>query len=119
MSGDGGGSSVTIWIGDLKNGGDSAAQHLWERYCDKLMALARRDLRRKLPGGGIGDECDAVNSAFDRFCRGVGTAPTLVWITGMIYGGCWWSSRDGRSPTACATSWPQSEAAAKSSAPEI
>jgi DNA-directed RNA polymerase specialized sigma24 family protein len=72
MSGDGGGSSVTIWIGDLKNGGDSAAQHLWERYCDKLLALARRDLRRKLPGGGIGDESDAVNSAFDSLCRGVG-----------------------------------------------
>jgi DNA-directed RNA polymerase specialized sigma24 family protein len=63
--------SVSIWIGDLKNGGDAAAQRLWERYCDKLIRLARRDLRTKLPrGSGIGDEEDAALSAFDSFCRG-------------------------------------------------
>jgi DNA-directed RNA polymerase specialized sigma24 family protein len=62
---------VTIWIGDLKNGGDSAAQHLWERYCQRLAALARQLLRAKLPAGGIGDESDAALSAFDSFCRGL------------------------------------------------
>jgi DNA-directed RNA polymerase specialized sigma24 family protein len=71
--------SVTVWIGDLKNGGDAAAQRLWERYCDKLMGLARRSLRAKLPRGGIGDEEDAALSAFDSFCRGArrGAYPRL------------------------------------------
>jgi DNA-directed RNA polymerase specialized sigma24 family protein len=64
-----GAGSVSIWIGDLKDGGDAAAQHLWERYCERLAALARRHLRAKLPAGGIGDESDAALSAFDSFCR--------------------------------------------------
>ena len=62
---------ITIWIGDLRNGGDSAAQHLWERYCQRLAGLARRHLRAKLPGGGIGDHSDVALSAFDSFCQGV------------------------------------------------
>ena len=37
--------SVTRWIGDLKAGDDSAAQHLWERYFDRLVRLARARLR--------------------------------------------------------------------------
>ena len=28
--------SVTRWLGDLKSGGDAAAQHLWERYFQRL-----------------------------------------------------------------------------------
>jgi DNA-directed RNA polymerase specialized sigma24 family protein len=71
MSDEGAGASVTIWIGDLKNGGDSAAQKVWERYCDRLARLARQQLRNKLPGGGMGDEQDAALSAFDSFCQGV------------------------------------------------
>ncbi len=35
------------WIGDLKAGGDSAAQHLWERYFDRLVHLARARLRTR------------------------------------------------------------------------
>src|SRR5262249_458914 len=42
VSGEG---SVTRWIGDLRAGGDSAAQHLWERYFDRLVHLARNKLR--------------------------------------------------------------------------
>jgi ECF sigma factor len=37
--------SVTRWIGDLKSGGDSAAQHLWERYFERLVRLARKQLQ--------------------------------------------------------------------------
>lgn len=71
MSGEGGGTSVTFCIGGLRNGGDTAARHLWNRYCDRLEEMARRDLARKLPGGGIDGPEDVANSAFDSFCRGV------------------------------------------------
>ena len=40
--------SVTRWIGDLKVGGDSAAQHLWERYFHRLVHAARDRLRAEL-----------------------------------------------------------------------
>jgi DNA-directed RNA polymerase specialized sigma24 family protein len=62
--------SVTHWIGDLRSGGDSAAQHLWERYFDRLVHLARQKLRDRA-GGAVEDEEDAALSAFDCFCRGV------------------------------------------------
>jgi DNA-directed RNA polymerase specialized sigma24 family protein len=63
--------SITRWIGDLKAGGDSAAQHLWERYFDRLVHLARARLRAARRAGTIEDEEDAALSAFDSFCRGV------------------------------------------------
>ena len=65
-----GNGSVTCWIGDLKTGGDSAAQHLWERYFHRLVQLARARLRAARRAGTIEDEEDAALSAFDSFCRG-------------------------------------------------
>jgi DNA-directed RNA polymerase specialized sigma24 family protein len=62
--------SVTRWIGDLKSGGESAAQHLWERYFDRLVNLARTRLRASRRVGAVEDEEDAALSAFDSFCRG-------------------------------------------------
>jgi DNA-directed RNA polymerase specialized sigma24 family protein len=62
--------SVTCWIGDLKAGGDSAAQHLWERYFHRLVHLARARLRTARRAGAVEDEEDAALSAFDSFCRG-------------------------------------------------
>jgi DNA-directed RNA polymerase specialized sigma24 family protein len=64
--------SVTRWIGDLRAGGDSAAQHLWERYFDRLVHLARNKVRAVPRRGAAEDEEDAALSAFDSFCRGVG-----------------------------------------------
>ena len=58
------------WIGDLKAGGDSAAQHLWQRYFDRLVHLARSRLRSARRAGVVEDEEDAALSAFDSFCRG-------------------------------------------------
>jgi DNA-directed RNA polymerase specialized sigma24 family protein len=62
--------SVTRWLGDLKSGGAAAAQHLWGRYFDRLVRLARRKLRTGAGGGAAEDEEDAALSAFDSFCRG-------------------------------------------------
>jgi DNA-directed RNA polymerase specialized sigma24 family protein len=70
--------SVTRWLGDLKSGGDAAAQHLWERYFDRLVHLARRKLQAR--AGAAEDEEDAAVSAFDSFCRGAreGRYPRLA-----------------------------------------
>ena len=72
--------SVTRWIGDLNAGGDSAAQHLWERYFHRLVQLARARLHSARRAGTIEDEEDAALSAFDSFCRGAanGRFPQLA-----------------------------------------
>jgi DNA-directed RNA polymerase specialized sigma24 family protein len=72
--------SVTGWIGDLKGGGDSAAQHLWERYYERLVRLAHARLRTARRAGAVEDEEDAALSAFDSFCRGAadGRFPRLA-----------------------------------------
>ena len=72
--------SVTRWIGDLQAGGDSAAQHLWERYFHRLVHLARARLRAARRTGAVEDEEDAALSAFDSFCRGAaeGRFPQLA-----------------------------------------
>src|SRR5215470_16012063 len=72
--------SVTRWIGDLKAGGDSAAQHLWQRYFHRLVHLARARLRAAHRAGAVADEEDAALSAFDSFCRGAarGRFPDLA-----------------------------------------
>src|SRR5262245_31843286 len=77
--------SATRWIGDLKAGGDSAAQHLWERYFHRLVHLARARLRAARRAGAIADEEDAALSAFDSFCRGAtaGRFPQLADRNGL------------------------------------
>jgi DNA-directed RNA polymerase specialized sigma24 family protein len=62
--------SVTRWIGSLKAGGEAAAQPLWERYFDRLVHLARHQLRGRPRRAAVEDEEDAALSAFDSFCRG-------------------------------------------------
>jgi DNA-directed RNA polymerase specialized sigma24 family protein len=61
--------SVTRWLGQAQTGDAEAAQHLWQRYFGRLVALARL----KLQGSprGMADEEDVALSAFDSFYRGV------------------------------------------------
>jgi DNA-directed RNA polymerase specialized sigma24 family protein len=72
--------SVTRWIGDLKAGGDHAAQPLWDRYFAQLVRLALDRLRSARRPGADADEEDAALSAFDSFCRGAarGRFPDLA-----------------------------------------
>jgi DNA-directed RNA polymerase specialized sigma24 family protein len=70
--------SVTNWIVQLKAGDPAAAQPLWERYFQRMVALARTRLqgaRRR-----EADEEDVALSAFDSFCRGAmrGRFPQLA-----------------------------------------
>ncbi len=65
MSHDG---SVSLWIHQIQDGDEAAVRRLWERYFQRLVALARaklRGVRRRAE-----DEEDAALSAFDSFCRG-------------------------------------------------
>jgi DNA-directed RNA polymerase specialized sigma24 family protein len=68
----GDGGSVTRWIGDLKHGGDSAEQHLFARYFERLISLAQIELRqRRARCGAFEDGEDAAIDALDSFFRGV------------------------------------------------
>jgi DNA-directed RNA polymerase specialized sigma24 family protein len=71
--------SVTRWIGDLRSGGTAAAKHLWERYFDRLVRLARKKLHAQA-GGAAEDEEDAALCAIDTFCRRIarGRFPQLA-----------------------------------------
>jgi DNA-directed RNA polymerase specialized sigma24 family protein len=60
--------SVTHWIGDLKAGGDQAAQALWQRYFERLARRARAQLGDA--PRAVADEEDVALSAFDHLCRG-------------------------------------------------
>ncbi len=60
--------SITRWFGSLQAGDRDAAQKLWERFSSRLIGLARA--RLKAAPRHVGDEEDAVLSAFDSFCRG-------------------------------------------------
>jgi hypothetical protein len=63
-------STVTLWMRQLLAGDtDRSAQKLWERYFQKLVMLARIQLKG-LPRQ-IQDEEDVALSAFDSFCAGV------------------------------------------------
>jgi DNA-directed RNA polymerase specialized sigma24 family protein len=58
--------SVTGWLGQLRAGDPVAAQHLWERYFQRLVQLARQRLRGR--GASGADEEDIALSAFASFC---------------------------------------------------
>jgi len=64
MSDDG---SVTTWIHALTAGDDDVAQHLWERYFQRMVELARNKLRASVSRAS--DEEDVALSAFHSFCR--------------------------------------------------
>jgi len=61
-------NSVTDWIDNLKQGDDEAAVNLWQRYFERLVRVARKQLgaapRR------VADEEDVALSVFDVLCRG-------------------------------------------------
>lgn len=60
--------SVTLWIEQLKQGDQNAAQQIWERYWQKLVRLAAKK-RGGAPNRAVDAE-DAALSALDLFCRG-------------------------------------------------
>lgn len=59
--------SVTRWIEQLRAGDKAAADPLWQRYFERLVALARARLLRSPRRAA--DEEDVALSAFHSFCR--------------------------------------------------
>jgi DNA-directed RNA polymerase specialized sigma24 family protein len=70
--------SITNWFRLVQLGDHGAAQPLWERYCARLMGLARQKFAgRKF---AVADAEDVALSAFDSLCRGLerGRFPSLA-----------------------------------------
>jgi DNA-directed RNA polymerase specialized sigma24 family protein len=60
---------VTVWIDQLKNADDSAAEKLWNHFVIRLYESARSKLQPNTRA--VYDEEDAVQSAFHSVCAGV------------------------------------------------
>ncbi len=87
--------SVTRWLGGLKAGSEAAAQQLWERYCARMVGLARENLRAGRRGDMGSDEEDAALSAFDSFCTGAARGNFPLWPTATTSGGFWHAPPSG------------------------
>jgi RNA polymerase sigma factor (sigma-70 family) len=61
--------SISGWLRQLQANDPDAARHLWDRYFQRLAALARRRLGDS-PRAAASEE-DVALSAFASFCRGV------------------------------------------------
>lgn len=61
--------AVSIWIEDLKNTDDSAAEKLWNHFFLRLHSIAKKKLNSK--SNTVYDEEDAAQSAFLSFCNGI------------------------------------------------
>jgi DNA-directed RNA polymerase specialized sigma24 family protein len=70
--------SVSRLLGGLKAGEDAATRAVWERYCDRLVRLARQKLRST--PRRVADEEDVALGAFHSLCRGArgGRFPALA-----------------------------------------
>ena len=60
--------SVTHCLGKLRDGDESAAEFLWDRYFQRLVRLAQSRLAGRLPQRAADAE-DVALSAFATFCR--------------------------------------------------
>jgi RNA polymerase sigma factor (sigma-70 family) len=65
-------NSITQWLDRVQQGpDDSAAGKLWERYCTRLAAVAKKRLKSLGAHCRAEDEADAVQEAFAAFFRRV------------------------------------------------
>lgn len=60
--------SVTWWIQELKQGDERAANELWQRYFQRMAALARQRLGER--GRRVQDENDIAVKVFKSLCEG-------------------------------------------------
>lgn len=60
---------VSVWIEQLSNANQEAAQRVWEHFCQKLLAFARKRIESSTRR--VYDEEDAAISAFRSLCHGI------------------------------------------------
>jgi DNA-directed RNA polymerase specialized sigma24 family protein len=60
---------VTLWIEELRNADEAAAQNLWNHFVARLYELGRKKLRPETRR--VYDEEDAAQSAFHSVCAGI------------------------------------------------
>lgn len=63
------GSSVSMWIEQIREGDEAAAQKLWERYADDMVAVAQRTLKNS--SRRVADEEDVAVVAFKSLLAGI------------------------------------------------
>lgn len=75
---------VTIWIDELRQADESAAEHLWRHFFQQLYDLARKQLNPDTRR--VYDEEDAAQSAFTSVCGGIaaGRFPNLQDREGLL-----------------------------------
>ncbi len=61
---------IARWLDDLRAGEGEAARRLWDCYFNRMVSLARAELRSRRREA-VEDEEDAALIAFDSFCRGL------------------------------------------------
>lgn len=61
--------SITQWIESLRNNEPRAQSELWQRFCERMLSVARARLANA--PRRVADEEDVVLNAFDSFCRGI------------------------------------------------
>ena len=81
--------SITAWIHQFKEGDRAAMQHLWERYFERLVTLAR-DKLQGLPRH-LADEEDVALSALKSFWGGRNRSASPNWRTVATSGKSWYS----------------------------
>src|SRR5260370_25536737 len=76
--------SVSHVLEGLKAGDDAAVRSLWERYCARLVRMARQKLRNT--GRRVADEEDVALTAFHSLCLGArrGRFPALEDRDGLV-----------------------------------
>lgn len=77
---------VSMWIDELRNANDAAAQNLWNHFVGRLYALGRKKLR--LETRRVYDEEDAALSAFQSVCAGIGAGAFRICGIAIAYGTC-------------------------------
>lgn len=76
--------AVSVWINQLSNGNEQAAEKLWQHVSPRLEEFARQklDVRTRR----LYDEQDVANSAFHSLCRGLTGGRMEVDNRGALWG---------------------------------
>ena len=76
--------AITVWIDQLSNGNEQAAEKLWQHLSARLQDFARQKL--DVQTRRLYDENDIANSAFHSLCRGLAGGRIAAENRGALWG---------------------------------